>query len=208
MDSPKRSYHHGDLRRALVDAAVELVETKGAEAFSLREAAREVGVSANATYRHFPDKRALLGAVARVGLDRLSDSMRRSQSRAARSSGPPSIARFKATGRAYVAFAGEHPELFRLIFGPPEQRELAPPEGEHPSPYELLGLALDDLVEDGRLSTSDRKGAELRAWTVVHGFAALGIGDDADTRLGSRRERAASLESLLDFVVRGLGIVS
>ena len=208
MAGAKSSYHHGDLRRALVDAAVELVEARGAEAFSLREAAREVGVSANATYRHFPDKRALLGAVARVGLDRLSQKMLRSQGRAARTGDPPTIARFKATGRAYVAFASDHPELFRLIFGPPEQRELAPPLGEHPSPYELLGLALDGLVEDGRLSASDRVGAELRAWTVVHGFAALGIGDDADRRLGSRRERAASLESLLDFVVRGLGVAS
>ncbi len=206
MVEAKSGYHHGDLRRALTDAAERLVEARGAEGFSLREAARAVGVSANATYRHFPDKRALLGAVARQGLDRLSASMRAGQDRVTRTDEPPSIARFKAIGRAYVAFAHEHPELFRLVFGQVDQRQLAPSTGSHPSPYELLGQALDVLVEEGRLAVGDREGAELKAWTVVHGFAALGEGAWPAGRPGTRSERQRTLDSLLDFVVRGLGI--
>ncbi len=213
MGEVKASYHHGDLAQALVDAATRLVAERGVDDFSLRAAARAVGVSANATYRHFPDKRALLGAVAQRALDRMSEKMASAQAKGLRGSdGPRSIARFKATGRAYVAYAAEHPALFSLVFGPPSQRSLPEARGESPSPYEMLGAALDDLVSDGRLDPKRRGGAELRAWTVVHGFAALTIDGDAsdgagsEARFGSARARKAALEDLLDFVVDGLGV--
>jgi AcrR family transcriptional regulator len=72
----KRSYHHGDLRQALIEAGLTLLDVRAADALSLREVARAVGVSATAVYRHFPDKGALLDALAAEGLRKLADAQR------------------------------------------------------------------------------------------------------------------------------------
>jgi AcrR family transcriptional regulator len=86
MTQARDAYHHGDLRNALVASAVRLIEASGPGAFSLREAAREVGVSANAAYRHFDDKSALITAVAADGFARLAERMRRAMASASGSS--------------------------------------------------------------------------------------------------------------------------
>ena len=119
MALQRDGYHHGDLRNALVASAVRLIEASGTSSFSLREAAREVGVSANAAYRHFDDKSALMTAVAAFGFRQLATQMVGAMASAAggRAKGPASVARFKAVGRAYVEFAVAHPELFRVMFG-------------------------------------------------------------------------------------------
>jgi AcrR family transcriptional regulator len=210
MDQTRVAYHHGDLRNALVASAGRLIEAGGLGAFSLREAAREVGVSANAAYRHFEDKSALVTAVASDGFARLAERMRRAMSSAGgrRGSAPLSIARFKAVGRAYVEFAAAHPELFRVMFGEggADCRAAESPENDAETPWTLLGRALDALVTDGLLSPERREGAELKAWSVVHGLAALTL-DGLPSSPGSR-ERAAMLESLLEFAVVGLcGVV-
>lgn len=208
MTSPRDAYHHGDLRNALVGAAVRLIEQSGPTAFSLREAAREVGVSANAAYRHFDDKSALMGAAAIDGHLQLADRMRAAMQATARrrpsNANPPSVARFKALGRAYVEFALERPALFRLMFGESgvgclsRQAEMAPVE----TAWTLLGQALDALVADGALSHAQREGAELQAWSAVHGLASLALaGLDA---VPDGAARPAAVEALLDFVVRGL----
>src|SRR5437016_7879863 len=96
------TYHHGNLRTALLRAAGERLEKQGITALSLREAARRVGVSHNAPYRHFADRETLLAALAAQGFDELA---------AAVASGPPA-----RMGEAYVSFALEHPQRFRLMF--------------------------------------------------------------------------------------------
>jgi AcrR family transcriptional regulator len=100
-----------------VASAVRLIETSGTSSFSLREAAREVGVSANAAYRHFDDKSALMTAVTAFGFRQLATQMVGAMASAAggRAKRPASVARFKAVGRAYVEFAVAHPELFRVM---------------------------------------------------------------------------------------------
>jgi AcrR family transcriptional regulator len=206
MTQPREAYHHGDLRNALVESAGRLIEAGGLGAFSLREAAREVGVSANAAYRHFEDKSALVTAVAAEGFARLAERMQRAMNGAPgrKGSAPLSIARFKAVGRAYVEFAAAQPELFRVMFGEggADCRAAEAPEGTAETPWTLLGGALDALVADGLLSAERREGAELKAWAVVHGLAALIL--DGLTSAPTPRERAAMLESLLDFAVVGL----
>ena len=109
--SSARPYHHGDLRTALLGEGLRLVEEGGADALSLREVARAAGVSATAVYRHFPDKRALMTALAQEGVRRLGEAQR--EAAAAAGSG---AAAFTATGRAYVRFALANPGLFRLTF--------------------------------------------------------------------------------------------
>jgi AcrR family transcriptional regulator len=206
MTNARDTYHHGDLRNALVSSAVRLLESGGTSAFSLREAAREVGVSANAAYRHFDDKSALMAAVAADGFARLAARMQRAMKRAAAERGvePTAIARLKAAGRAYVEFALDQPAIFRVMFG---ECSAAGRDGEGSalpadSPWGLLGQCLDALVTDGLLLAEGREGAELKAWTVVHGFAALAL--DGLTTTTTQKARAAAIESLLDFAVAGL----
>ena len=206
MTQVRGAYHHGDLRNALVASAVRLIEASRPGAFSLREAAREVGVSANAAYRHFDDKSALITAVAADGFARLAERMRRAMASASAGRGdePVSIARFKAAGGAYVGFAADHPEIFRVMFGEcgAECRSAKPENQEAATPWTLLGHALDALVTDGFLPPERRVGAELKAWTVVHGFASLSI--DGLAAAPTQRERKAALDALLDFTVVGL----
>lgn len=199
------TYHHGDLRNALVGTAVRLIEQDGLHQFSLRGTAREVGVSANAAYRHFNDKAALLAAVAEYGLGQLAHRMRRAMS-ATRATDDPAevaVARFKAVGRAYVDFALSHSDLFNVIFargaagGAP-----ARPADDADSPIALLGSTLDELVAYGVLPPGGRPGAEFKAWATVHGFARLCL--DGAAAFPSAAARDRERESLLDFAVAGI----
>lgn len=201
----KKAYHHGDLRNALVLTAVRLIEEDGLTEFSLRGTAREVGVSANAAYRHFADKSDLLTAVAAYGFEQLGLRMRRAMSATRTGRNPAALAvnRFKATGRAYVDFALAHPQLFEVMFG--RSGALAAPRDpadDHAGPYALLGGALDELVTHGALAEARRPGAEFKAWVTVHGFARLCL--DGAVGFPSAAVRADELEALLDFAVAGI----
>jgi AcrR family transcriptional regulator len=106
----KQSYHHGDLRSALIETGLSLLEAKAGGDISLREVARETGVSATAVYRHFPDKDALLRALAEAGFDKLFDEQK------AAAAGKASREKaFRATGQAYVHFAVANPALFGVM---------------------------------------------------------------------------------------------
>lgn len=202
----REAYHHGDLRNAMIATAVRMIAEGGEAAFSLREAAREVGVSANAAYRHFEDKSALLTAAAAGGLEQLANRMLKAMNQATKSesAAQAAIARFKAVGRAYVEFAMTQPELFRLMFSGSGVACLASAAASltTPTPWELLNRSLDSLAADGPLPADRRNGAELNAWSVVHGFAMLAIADHS--RFPTGQERHAALEKALDFTVLGL----
>ena len=103
----ERGYHHGNLKEALLQAALDLIAQKGAAGFTFADAARMAGVSPAAPYRHFPDRESLLAALAAEGFDMLG----RSQREAAQERG------LRGMGEAYVAFALAHPQRFRLMFG-------------------------------------------------------------------------------------------
>lgn len=197
-------YHHGNLRSALIDRALGLVEEVGAEAFSLREAARRVGVSANAAYRHFAAKSDLLAAVAEVGFGRMEERLRAAvvAVRARPTPAATAVERIKALGRAYVEFAVEHPQLLRLMFGSSGVASLEDGGAPKRPTYALLSASLDALADEGVLPAERRPGAELKAWTVVHGFASLvlqGVG-----AVQRSPERAEGLEAVLDFALIGL----
>ncbi len=208
MKPARASYHHGDLRDALVEAAIKLVREGGAESFSLRDAARSVGVTPSATYRHFESKSALLTAVAVAGLAKLAHRMQRKLAetrRASASSGASprqlAIECFKELGRAYVAFAIEQPQLFRVIHGPHGICQLDPTP-ETAASSAVLTETLDRLVEVELLPSDRRAGADFRAWTVFHGFAVLAT--DGSRVFSSAARRAEALEEILDFALEGL----
>ncbi len=161
--SAERGYHHGTLRTALVGAALDLLADDGADAVSLRAVARRAGVSAMAPYRHYPDKEALLAAVATQGFDGLRDVLS-----VADAAGPTDRA-LVAQAVAYVRYALENPALFRLMFG---SRRL----GTHPelaAAGEAAYAVLAARVAAEAPANIDREARALGCWSLVHGLASL-----------------------------------
>ena len=186
------SYHHGNLREALVQAAVELGREKGPDGIVIREVARRTGVSHNAAYRHFADRDELLHEVAGVGLDGLSALMLQRVKRV-RVTDPVERARrrLREVGKAYVDYAIAEPGLFAVAFK-------AIPFEELSGPYEHLSDALDECLAVGFLPKEKRPGAELSCWAGVHGFSLLyGTGP---LREVPKRQRDADLNRLLDRI--------
>lgn len=160
-----RNYHHGDLRLAVIETGMRLLENSNAESLSLREIARQTGVSATAIYRHFPDKAALLTALAIEGFERLG----RDQAKAMHTAGP-GIAGFNASGRAYVRFALAHPTLFRMIMAmAPTNPEL---HDNLTTPMQMLQANVAGLAPPGA-TQAELRIAVLRAWSSVHGLTML-----------------------------------
>ena len=160
----KSAYHHGDLRAALIAEGLRLLAARNAEDLSLREVARGVGVSATAVYRHFPDKAALMAALAAQGLDMLSQVQH-----AAYDAAGGGVAGFNATGAAYVRFALLHTALFRLIFAnPPTGKvvELAD------SPDNAMRFLMENAAKLAPPGMEPRVFA-LQSWSVAHGLAML-----------------------------------
>ena len=188
------SYHHGNLRSSLIDAAVELARESGADGVVVREAARRTGVSHNAAYRHFADREELIAEVAAVSLAALADAMSRKINRA-RAQGPQgrALARLRAVGRAYVEFALKEPGLFTVAFaGPPIDSAAAT------GPYEVLGSVLDECLAAGAMSPAKRPGAEISCWSAVHGFATLHLNGPLSAT--PKRARDRLLETMLSGI--------
>lgn len=208
MSRPRASYHHGDLRNALVEAALGLVREVGVEQFSLRDVARIVGVSANASYRHFENKGALLTAMASVGLEKMAARMLRKLAPMAKPHGRDDAdlarERFKVVARAYVDFGIDNSELHRVMFGPSGIcKMLVTTEADAvPMPRDVFESVLDDLVLVGLMPADKRSGAVLSVWTVVHGFTSLATQVGEGFAVGAHRR--ATLEQLLAFTLDGL----
>ncbi len=199
-------YHHGNLREALVDAAVDAVREGGPEALALRQLARRVGVSHNAAYRHFADREALVDVVAERALAALVAAVHRRLD-ALVEADPVTSARRRlmAIGAGYVEFALAEGGLFRLLFTAYPD----PPEGTGmdvtgDDPYGMLNSALDDLVAVGYLPAEHRLGADVTCWAAVHGFAVLNV--EGPLRSLSAADREALLTGLLLGIDRGLGV--
>lgn len=208
MDAaPGASYHHGNLRSALVDTGYEMARTSGPDGVALREAARRVGVSHNAAYRHFADREDLLTEISVLAMDALTRAMQARLDAVAADLDPVVRARTRLseTGRAYVEFALAEPGLFRVAFAGKAARAEDSPAGpptDH-GPYGVLNDVLDELVAVGYLAASRRAGSEVVCWAAVHGFAELCL--DGPLRLLPDPARAATLRQLLDTIDRGLG---
>ena len=164
-----KPYHHGNLREALLEAAIRLIAEVGPTAFTLREVARRAGVSHNAPYRHFRDRDALLAAVAAQGFRELTGAM-------VQAAAPESDAleRLKHAGLGYVRFALRRPEHFTVMFDAPLSK------GKHAESAAAAEEAFATLLgfvksaqDAGRLPAEDRRQMALLAWSMVHGIAKL-----------------------------------
>jgi AcrR family transcriptional regulator len=169
-----RSYHHGDLRSALVCAAVARVNEVGAEHVSLRAVAAEVGVSPSAAYHHFADKDALLGEVAAQGLHHLVIAVSAEVEAIPAGSREAAMLRFRAAGQAYVSFALSHPQLFRVAFSPYCLEQPGVPTTDDGS-VPVLSALLNDLVNTGGMNAAVRDDSEDVFVATLHGLATLAL---------------------------------
>lgn len=216
---PRSTYRHGDLRRALIEAGVELARGGGPQAVVLREATRRAGVVPNAAYRHFANRLDLLAAVRSAAIASVAVAMEKEFARARRrpAASPVDDVRIareslRAVGLGYLRFAFDEPGLFRTAFvaaaeagEAPSAHRAADPARAGASgrnPFQLLGDALDRYVAAGLLPADRRPGADYLAWSAVHGLAMLAL--DGPLRDTPRTKLRALGERIVAMVERGL----
>lgn len=191
----EKPYHHGNLRQALIKAALDILE-RGSETLTIRAAAKAVGVSHTAPYNHFSDKGALLAAVAVRGFETLEASVEAARDQA----GPDPGAQLVATGQAYVFFAADHPALFRLMFGPRQADDTVRSAGL--SAFNALVRVVQGGMAAGAFPTGDPQATAFTAWSLVHGMAQLAIDRTgpltAEDRAGIAERLRASHAVMMD----------
>jgi AcrR family transcriptional regulator len=204
----RKTFRHGDLRRALLGAGIELARNGGPSAVVLREATRRAGVAPNAAYRHFSSHGDLLKAVRAAALSSLALAIEAEIEGLPPRKLPADSARatLRAVGTGYLKFALTEPGLFRTAFSVRDQVEgdldAAKTGKSGLNPFQLLASALDMMVEAGVLPPQRRPGAEYLAWSAVHGLAFLVI--EGPLSRTSAKEVQELAERLLRMVENGL----
>jgi AcrR family transcriptional regulator len=165
----KADYHHGNLRRALIDAAVSAIAKHGVDALNLRQLAARAGVTPGAPYHHFTDREELLAAIAEEGFGRLGAELIAGRDAA----GDEASARLEALGRAYINFAISCPGYFRVMFH--GDGKSSGPSAPGLRAFHLLRDAVLACQEAGTAPAGDPSALVLTAWSAVHGFATLWV---------------------------------
>ena len=190
------TYYGGDLRRDLLDAALELIAREGPSSVSLRWLARRLGVSHAAPANHFPDKAALFTAIAVEGFELLAAAMEEATGQAGPDATPGQ--RLRAAGRAYTGFAVGHPAHFAVMW----QRDLLHPDdpalaAASDATFALLLAGVRDVQAEGWAAGADPQTVAFLAWSVVHGLATLWLSGSLDHAGRPFDEIAAEVGALL-----------
>jgi AcrR family transcriptional regulator len=202
----RHAYHHGDLANALTAAALELARAGGPEAVVLREAARQIGVSPTAAYRHFASREDLIHAVKDRALGELAGRMQTELERTVPPDADPVAQlrlRLRALGLGYVGFALDEPGLFRTAFAHAEP--MTGQDGLDPmqtAPFLMLAEILDRLSDSGAIPPDRRPFLEVAAWATAHGMAQLLL--DGPMRHLPKDVQQAALVRALDMVEAGI----
>jgi AcrR family transcriptional regulator len=199
----KRGYHHGNLRQALVDAALELIETRGPTGFALSEAAKRAGVTPAAVYRHFSGREELIAEVARQGYEIFADVM----DYAYQDGQPSALAAFEATGRAYLAFARKHPGHYIAMFesglSVNASPELAQAAGRARGVLERAAEQLSQHIPPEKRPPPAMFSAHI--WAMSHGVVELFARGAPGSRAPFPPEDL--LETGIGIYLRGLGLL-
>lgn len=197
----RRAYHHGDLKRALIDTGYALLEEQGPPALAAREAARELDVSVTALYRHFESVDQWRADVSRAAREELARHLLATMDAVPATRAPELRARrrFRACGAGYIDFAIRRPRLFAGAF---MACGADPSQTEDPSAAGVLEESLDALVETGAMHSDRREAATIIAWTAVHGMGELIVQGAIDVKT----VHDVRVEAVLDGVALALGI--
>ena len=183
MPTERQNYHHGDLRSALLEAALATVETDGVEALSFRQLARIANVSPGAPYHHFRDKGELLAVLAKRGFEALHRELQRSSS-----AGADPVNALHRLVHAYLKFARSSPKLYGLLFMPevarPENLDLIEPDAM--ACFEHLQSALTAVDPTAESHTTHERA--LAVWGLLHGLVSLLIGSPLTRRLSTQAD--------------------
>ncbi len=195
-DDQQRQYHHGDLRRAIIDTALLMLEQQRGWQFTLREIARRAEVSHSAPYRHFPDKASLLHELALLGFDRLRDVL---DAEVDASNSVP--AQLRSLAYAYLGFGERNPSLYRLMFntdaGEPTDIHTDP---RTQAPFLLVVSVLELGQRDGTIRSRPALGQATACWAHLHGLTMLSI----DGRLVPEKVGDNAIEDALTTLLDGL----
>ena len=199
----KRGYHHGNLRQALVEAALMLIEAKGPTGFTLAEAAKEAGVTPAAVYRHFEGREDLIAEAARQGYEIFADLMQYAYDKGQ----PSALGAFEATGRAYLAFARKHPGHYIAMFesGISVNRtaELAAVSHRARGVLERAARELSEHIPADKRPPATMFSAHI--WAMSHGVVELFARNSPGTQSPFPPEDL--LESGIGIYLRGLGLI-
>ncbi|MDF0599511.1 TetR/AcrR family transcriptional regulator [Psychromarinibacter sp. C21-152] len=200
----KRGYHHGNLKRALIEAALTLISDKGPSGFTLSEAAKQAGVTPAAVYRHFDGREELIAEAAREGYEIFADLMEY----AFETGQPSALASFEATGRAYLAFARKYPGHYIAMFesGISVNRspELAHAAGRASAVLERAAAELSEHIPPEKRPPAAMFSAHI--WAMSHGVVELFARGAAGSRSPFPPEEL--LEAGIGIYLRGLGLVA
>lgn len=203
MTEGKRGYHHGNLRQALVEAALKLIEEKGPQGFTLTEAARAAEVTPAAVYRHFAGREDLLAEAARQGYEIFAALMEYAYNEGR----PTALAAFEATGRAYLAFARKYPGHYQAMFeaglSEHDYPDLMPAAARARGVLEKAAARLSEHMPEGRRPPASMFSAHV--WALSHGIVEL----FARGKPGARSPYAPEdlLEAGIGIYLRGLGLL-
>jgi AcrR family transcriptional regulator len=197
QEKSARPYHHGDLRRVVIETAQDMLREDKGWQFTLREVARRAGVSHAAPYKHFPDKSALLAELARLGFNELREQIAGAIARPLRSA----RAEFIAAAKAYIHFGTANPSLYRLMFSADVDKTGFPKLNEAGAAAfaELLGI-LERGQQSGAFKKQPVRSQAAASWALLHGFTLLAI----DGQLLPEKVGAKPIDAVLTCMLEGL----
>jgi AcrR family transcriptional regulator len=193
----ERPYHHGDLKRVVIETAQDMLREEKGWQFTLREVARRAGVSHAAPYKHFPDKGALLAELAALGFNELRSALSDATGRQSRSERAELI----AAAKSYVQFGLANPSLYRLMFsGDVDKKASTKLDAAAESAFAELLAILERGQRNGAFKKQPVRGQAATAWSLVHGYTLLAM----DGQLLPEKVGAKPIDAVLTSLLEGL----
>lgn len=202
MKKDKITYHHGDLKRVLLEVAIHLLKKEGYQSLSLRKIAKLAGVSQSAPYRHYNDLEELYADIASDGFKLLTNKLKKVKTRYSKYP----LLQFRESGIAYVEFAIKNPDLFQIMYGNQilshsKYEFLIQSEEEA---FLILKNILMECKEQGLIKTNEIEQASMSAWTMVHGLAVLLAGKQVMFRNIDLKNAKTITKEMIQFLYVGL----